>query len=211
MLGAFWAVAHDPTYQGSRIARFPTCHTPDEGKDGLWTVESCCGFRVQRVLGHFAAGAGFVEGRLELGVGQERCAVTALAAVAVASARQQQSRGHRRIRRSGQRARHVITQHPGKASARLAVSCRPANDAALQSRVCVALRDLLRKVGLDGEAEVTPASVTARAAVEAFEATGRIEESARRLGVRSLDRAAAVVGYDWQGDPRCSDGGPADA
>ncbi|RPF41120.1 integrase/recombinase XerC [Streptomyces sp. Ag109_G2-6] len=110
-----------------------------------------------------------------------------------------------------ERARHVITQHPDKASARLAVSCRPANDAALQSRVCVALRDLLRKVGLDGEAEVTPASVTARAAVEAFEATGRIEESARRLGVRSLDRAAAVVGYDWQCDPRCSDGGPADA
>ncbi|MFJ9595544.1 hypothetical protein ACIRS3_22640 [Streptomyces virginiae] len=92
------------------------------------------------------------------------------------------------------------------------MSCRTANDAALQSRVCVALRDLLRKIGLDGEPEVTPASVTARAdAVDVFEATGRIEESARRLGVRSLDRAAAVVGFDWLSDPHTADGGPFDA
>jgi integrase/recombinase XerC len=37
--------------------------------------------------------------------------------------------------------------------------------------------------------------------VEAFESTGRIEDAARRLGLRSLDRAAAVVGFDWSPTP----------
>ncbi|MFD6888789.1 hypothetical protein [Streptomyces sp. NPDC059957] len=106
------------------------------------------------------------------------------------------------------RARHVLAQHPDKSTARLAVSCTPAPDPALQSRTCVALRDLLRRIGLDGEPDVTPASVTTRAAVETFEVTGRIEESARRLGIRSLDRAASIVGYDWQTDPAYTDGGP---
>ncbi|MEU3283016.1 hypothetical protein [Streptomyces antibioticus] len=110
-----------------------------------------------------------------------------------------------------ERAHHVTARHPDTSTARLAVSCAPAPDSALQARTCVALRDLLRKIGLDGEADVTPASVTTRAAVEAFELTGRIEESARRLGLRSLDRAAAIVGYDWRNDPAYTDGGSARA
>ncbi|MFD5887537.1 hypothetical protein ACFWHQ_16395 [Streptomyces sp. NPDC060334] len=110
-----------------------------------------------------------------------------------------------------ERASHVLAQHPDKSTARLAVSCAPAPDPALQARTCVALRDLLRRIGLDGEPDVTPASVTTRAAVETFESTGRIEESARRLGLRSLDRAAAIVGFDWQNDPTYTDGGLARA
>ncbi|TMU92882.1 integrase [Streptomyces sp. DASNCL29] len=82
--------------------------------------------------------------------------------------------------------------------ARLAVSDRHASDAALQARVCVALRDLLTRIGLADEADVKPSSVTAWAGVETFERTGRIEEAARLLGLRSLDRAAAVIGHAWR-------------
>ncbi|MER6421931.1 hypothetical protein [Streptomyces sp. NPDC001137] len=82
--------------------------------------------------------------------------------------------------------------------ARLAVSDRHASDAALQARVCVALRDLLIRIGLSSEDDVKPASVTAWAGLEAFERTGRIEDAARRLGLRSLDRAAAVIGHTWR-------------
>ncbi|MEU5425864.1 hypothetical protein AB0H73_09675 [Streptomyces olivoreticuli] len=83
-------------------------------------------------------------------------------------------------------------------SARLAVSDRHASDAALQARACVALADLLKRTGLAGKKDVKPASITAWAGLEAFEATGRIEDAARRLGLRSLDRAAAVIGHTWR-------------
>ncbi|MFD4336893.1 hypothetical protein ACFWPP_06765 [Streptomyces anulatus] len=110
-----------------------------------------------------------------------------------------------------ERAAHVTAQHPDTTTARLAVSSRPASDAALQARSCVALGDLLRRIGLSTDPHVNPASATARAAVEAFETTGHIEEAARRLGLRSLDRAAAIVGYGWRTDPACTDGGMPDA
>jgi hypothetical protein len=33
--------------------------------------------------------------------------------------------------------------------------------------------------------------------VRVLDETGRIEQVARRLGLRSLDRAADLVGFDW--------------
>ncbi|MFI1734065.1 hypothetical protein ACH40E_33605 [Streptomyces acidicola] len=95
---------------------------------------------------------------------------------------------------------------PGSAPlARLAVSDRHASDAALQARVCVALRDLLTRIGLHDEADVKPSSITAWAGLDVFEDTGRIEDTARRLGLRSLDRAAAVIGHEWRGRPGSGD------
>ncbi|MFJ8027769.1 hypothetical protein [Streptomyces sp. NPDC096311] len=41
-------------------------------------------------------------------------------------------------------------------------------------------------------------SVTAWAAVEECEPTGRIEDAARRLGLRSPDSAANVIGHAWR-------------
>ncbi|MBZ6111163.1 MULTISPECIES: integrase [Streptomyces] len=81
--------------------------------------------------------------------------------------------------------------------ARLAVSDKHASDAALQARVCVALRDLLTRIGLHDEPDVKPSSITAWAGLNAFERTGRIEDTAGLLGLRSLDRAAAVIGHHW--------------
>jgi hypothetical protein len=33
--------------------------------------------------------------------------------------------------------------------------------------------------------------------MQIFDTSGSIEEVARHLGLRSLDRAAHIVGYDW--------------
>lgn len=81
--------------------------------------------------------------------------------------------------------------------ARLAVSDKHASDAALQARVCVALRDLLTRIGLHDDPDVKPSSITAWAGLDAFDRTGHIEDTASLLGLRSLDRAAAVIGHHW--------------
>jgi integrase len=83
------------------------------------------------------------------------------------------------------------------AQARLAVSSAPAPDEQLQARACVALSDLIRRIGLGADPRVKPASLTAHAAVRIFDGSGKIEDVARGLGLRSLDRAADLVGYDW--------------
>lgn len=79
----------------------------------------------------------------------------------------------------------------------LAVSARPAPDEQLQARACVALTDLLHRIGLAADPRIKPASITAYAAVQVLNETGRIEEVARRLGLRSLDRAADLAALDW--------------
>ncbi|MEU3879799.1 hypothetical protein [Streptomyces californicus] len=81
--------------------------------------------------------------------------------------------------------------------ARLAVSSAPAPDEQLQARACVAVADLIRRIGLGADPHVKPASLTAYAAVRAYDDTGRVEDVARLLGLRSLDRAADLIGLDW--------------
>jgi integrase/recombinase XerC len=66
-----------------------------------------------------------------------------------------------------------------------------------QAAGCVALTDILRRAGLAAEPDVRPVSVAAWAGRRAFDASGRIEHAASVLGVRSLDRAAALIGWDW--------------
>ncbi len=71
-------------------------------------------------------------------------------------------------------------------------------DAQLQARVCVALNDVMTRAGLGDEADLRPASVTTHRAASVYAETGRIEDVAVCLGLASLDRAAAVIGYDWR-------------
>ncbi|MEU3006585.1 hypothetical protein [Streptomyces sp. NPDC007020] len=80
----------------------------------------------------------------------------------------------------------------------LAVSARAGSDEQVQARVCVALRDLLKRIGLGADQTVRPASVTAYAGWETFTRTGRIEAAARHLGLASLDSTAALIGHHWQ-------------
>lgn len=64
-----------------------------------------------------------------------------------------------------------------------------------------ALVDVLTRAGLHHEPDVRPGSVPAWAGRRVLDETGRIELAARALGVRSLDRAAGIVAWDWRADP----------
>lgn len=68
---------------------------------------------------------------------------------------------------------------------------------AQQSASCIAIGETLTRAGLGPEPDVRPGSVVAWAGVRIFEQTGRIDEVARRLGIRSLDRAARFIDFDW--------------
>ncbi len=66
-----------------------------------------------------------------------------------------------------------------------------------QASACAAVAETLRRAGLADEPDVRPVSVAAWAGRKVFEETGQIEAAARMLGVRSLDRAAAMIDWDW--------------
>ncbi|GAA2329033.1 hypothetical protein GCM10010246_09550 [Streptomyces cuspidosporus] len=72
------------------------------------------------------------------------------------------------------RAHHIHATRPPEEDPhrlRLAVSSRNGTDEQIQARVCVALRDLLKRIGLSADAAVRPASITAYAGWETFHAT----------------------------------------
>jgi len=66
-----------------------------------------------------------------------------------------------------------------------------------QASSCIAISETLLRAGLAGEPDVRPASVAGWAGRRVFEETGRIDEVASRLGVRSLDRGARLIGWEW--------------
>ncbi|MFI5887995.1 hypothetical protein [Streptomyces sp. NPDC051554] len=116
------------------------------------------------------------------------------------------------------RAAHILAITPTGGDPRrlrFAVSPRNGTDEQIQARVCVALRDLLKRIGLGSDNAVRPASITACAGWETFARTGRIEAAALLLGMASLDSTAALIGHDWQptttGDDSTQDEGGRDA
>jgi integrase len=66
------------------------------------------------------------------------------------------------------------------------------------SSASTAIADTLRRAGLHQEADVRPASVAAWAGAKAFAEGRPVEQVAVMLGIRSLDRAAAFIGFEWQ-------------
>lgn len=66
-----------------------------------------------------------------------------------------------------------------------------------QVSTCRAISTVLVRAGLAGEPDVRPASVAGWAGRRVFESSGSIEDAARAMGVRSLDRAARLIGLDW--------------
>jgi integrase/recombinase XerC len=69
-----------------------------------------------------------------------------------------------------------------------------------QASACDAIGETLRRAGLADEPDVRPLSVTAWAGRRVLDETGRIDAVARALGIRSLDRAASLIGWDWADD-----------
>ena len=72
--------------------------------------------------------------------------------------------------------------------------------AAGQASTCRAISSVLVRAGLAGQPDVRPASVAGWAGRRVFDETGSIEAAARAMGVRSLDRAARLIGLDWSTD-----------
>jgi integrase/recombinase XerC len=66
-----------------------------------------------------------------------------------------------------------------------------------QASACVAIGEVLTRAGLGDEPDVRPLSVAAWAGRQILAESGRIELVATRLGMRSLDRTARLVGFDW--------------
>lgn len=74
---------------------------------------------------------------------------------------------------------------------------RPGSSLAQSSAVGVIGRTL-RRAGLSEDPAVRPSSIAAWAGRKLLGDTGEIALVARRLGMRSLDRTAFFVGWDWQ-------------
>lgn len=68
-----------------------------------------------------------------------------------------------------------------------------------QASSCIAISAVLRRAGIRSS-EVRPVSVRAWAGQRVFEETNAIGVVARRLGLRSLDAAARLIEWNWQGD-----------
>jgi len=66
-----------------------------------------------------------------------------------------------------------------------------------QAASCIAITETLERAGLAQEPDVRPLSIVAWAGRCIYSETGRIEEVARRTGMRSLDRAARLIGLQW--------------
>ena len=66
-----------------------------------------------------------------------------------------------------------------------------------QASSCIAVTNTLVRAGLGDEPDLRPVSVAAWAGRSLLDQTGRIDAAARLLGVRSLDRAAQIVAWDW--------------
>lgn len=69
-----------------------------------------------------------------------------------------------------------------------------------QASSCLAISRTLLKAGLGGEPDVRPASVSAWVGARLYAEGALIQEVARRLGKRSLDRTARFISLDWRAD-----------
>ncbi|MEZ5170674.1 MAG: hypothetical protein R3A49_08015 [Acidimicrobiia bacterium] len=67
-----------------------------------------------------------------------------------------------------------------------------------QASACAAISQVVGWAGLGNEPDLRPASVTAWAGAQLLDDGYPIDEVARRLGRRSLDRTAELICWDWR-------------
>lgn len=95
---------------------------------------------------------------------------------------------------SGQIARHLTQINADPATPLI---CGSPDAALAQSSAVGIISRTLRYAGLGEAPGVRPSSVAAWAGRAIFDETGRIDLAAQRLGMRSLDRTAVFIGWDW--------------
>lgn len=71
-----------------------------------------------------------------------------------------------------------------------------------QAASCVSIATTFARAGLSDDPEIRPLSVTAWAGRQILDDCGRIEVVAQRLGNRSLDRTARLIGFNWAAGSR---------
>lgn len=76
---------------------------------------------------------------------------------------------------------------------------REPDSVAAQAAMCNLVGNVLREAGLARDPHVRPASVRHWRAEAVFRKSKRIEDAANLLGHRSLDEAAAAIGWRWEG------------
>ncbi|MDP9224540.1 MAG: site-specific integrase [Actinomycetota bacterium] len=99
--------------------------------------------------------------------------------------------------------RRVRTLRRSDADALLVCTKAAAGESAASSG-SIAIAATLRRAGLHSEPDVRPSSVAAWAGARKLLAGVPIDQMALMLGFRSLDRAAAFVGFEWAGERRGS-------
>ena len=97
----------------------------------------------------------------------------------------------------GRRARHLGAGSDGDL---FLTYCGDGSCDSRRSSVTAVLTRILRQAGLARSTGVEPRSVSAWVGGRVLADTGRIDAVARRLGLRSLDLAADMVGWDWRGE-----------
>jgi integrase len=94
---------------------------------------------------------------------------------------------------------HLVRSVPTGAPPRLVTMASSAYRS--QASVCSGFGDIARRSGLaTHERRVEPKDVTRYVARRIFSETGQLSEVARRLGLSSLDSAAALAGHQWNAE-----------
>jgi hypothetical protein len=97
-------------------------------------------------------------------------------------------------------ARHVRDLARNVSSETAVAYSGSGNAESRRSFSCQAVRETLQRAELTRDRYLRPASLTAWAGVQMMRETGRIEAVALALGVRSLDAAARMIGWNWTTD-----------
>ena len=97
---------------------------------------------------------------------------------------------------AGQLARQ-LDRHAGREDDWLLAYPGSGNLESRRSYSAQAIRETMQRAGLFEDPRVRPGSLAAWAGVRVLDATGRVDEVARALGMRSLDGAARAINWNW--------------
>lgn len=99
------------------------------------------------------------------------------------------------------RVAYLAKKYPGDANRPVAYNPTPGSKPSFATRSAATsgtLGALIKAAGLRKPGKIRVASINEYVAADLFAKTGRVEVVATRLGMRSLDAAAHLVGWDWR-------------